>query len=223
MIGPYQREYVGSTNAFLKPPNQTPSAVSKTDTRAHEMDHSGVVSCKGNNNSSSSNKRRRLSREPMEDKESPATIRVDLGQNVTLVMASIFRGHCGIAMGLLESPAVDPNDATEKGITALHVAALKDRWRVVQRLVERGAHIDAVDDRGNTALHIAAKVGSRKALAALLGLGANHSVRDARGSTLLHLLVAPTLEQFATDYAPSSPISSSCSSSSASSSSFLKE
>jgi ankyrin repeat protein len=54
---------------------------------------------------------------------------------------------------------------------------------VVRLLLDRGAPIDAVDNRGRTALMIAAEAGDAAVVGALLDRGADQTVRDSQGKT----------------------------------------
>ena len=58
---------------------------------------------------------------------------------------------------------------------------------VIDLLLGRGAHIDAVDDRGRTALMTAAELGHAEVIGMLVGRGADRTVRDKSGKTALDL------------------------------------
>jgi uncharacterized protein len=58
---------------------------------------------------------------------------------------------------------------------------------VIALLLERGATIDAVDNRGRTALMIAAELGDAATVEALLKRGADAGKRDKQGKTALDL------------------------------------
>ncbi|MCG8339694.1 MAG: ankyrin repeat domain-containing protein [Cytophagales bacterium] len=69
--------------------------------------------------------------------------------------------------------------------TALHKAAYAGHTKAVELLVERGATIDAADNRGKTALHDAASEGHLEIVKLLVGKGANIEATDKRGKTAL--------------------------------------
>ena len=82
--------------------------------------------------------------------------------------------------------AVDAN-----GRTALHEAAQRGRWQVVQALLYHGARIDAPASDGSTALHLAIQEPwphheVPATIRALLEAGANVNARDTNGQTVLH-------------------------------------
>jgi cytohesin len=69
----------------------------------------------------------------------------------------------------------------------LHWAALKDKPRLVQQLLDQGQDVDDRDASGRTPLMVAAAFDSRQAAAILLANGADPSARDeANGDTALH-------------------------------------
>ena len=82
--------------------------------------------------------------------------------------------HIDIARLLLDSGA-DPNSRASDQSTPLHCAS-SCRWlEVVRLLLERGAAVDAVDDRGDTALQIALNYGHGEIARMLSGHAAEKS------------------------------------------------
>jgi hypothetical protein len=69
-----------------------------------------------------------------------------------------------------------------KGNTPLHDAVWWNE-RAVQFLVDRGAHVNAKNDRGRTALHIAVVLGKTKLVRVLLEHGAIPFIQDRDGRT----------------------------------------
>ncbi|MDP2897204.1 MAG: ankyrin repeat domain-containing protein [bacterium] len=73
------------------------------------------------------------------------------------------------------------------GQTALHLAAAKGRYDVVDLLVGFGANVNAAGNDGRTPLHVAAAAGDDAVVALLLLKGANAATRDKEGKTPLDL------------------------------------
>ena len=66
-------------------------------------------------------------------------------------------------------------------------AGVRDVETVVNLLVDRGATLDAVDNRGRTALMIAAEDGHASLVDLLLTRGADPKLRDREGRSALDL------------------------------------
>lgn len=124
---------------------------------------------------------------------------------------AIKEGSNKVARRLLAQPGIDVDRASARGETALMMAAINGRldwverlvargaavnrsgWtplhyaasgpdpRIVARLVELGAAIDARSPNGSTPLMLAAGYGDQRNAQALLGLGANPALRNGRG------------------------------------------
>lgn len=77
----------------------------------------------------------------------------------------------------------------EHGNTFLHIAAMYDATRIIERLLAAGCPVDAKDQNGATPLHVAALNGSAGAVKALLTAGAAPQDRDHKGKTPLHMTV----------------------------------
>ena len=96
-----------------------------------------------------------------------------------LVLASLDGG----------TPVDDPvqsleSGSAEWGSSALHLAAAAGRVGMAQLLLERGAAVNAVNERGATPLHRA--IGHPDVVALLIARGADVTARDQRGRTPLH-------------------------------------
>ena len=87
--------------------------------------------------------------------------------NKTLLMA-VKNGSYKQIKALLWLGA-DPSAASERGMTALMIAAERKRSAVTDLLLERGADTKAVGPQGNTALHLAAEKGYAEIVGAILG------------------------------------------------------
>lgn len=97
------------------------------------------------------------------------------------------RGYFEVVDQLIEA-GVDPARRYGNDLTLLMWAAghsndtpRKDGAETVRRLLDRGAPIDAVDNRGWSALMIAAERGHREIAALLLERGADPALRDKQG------------------------------------------
>ena len=73
----------------------------------------------------------------------------------------------------------------KKGMGRLHVVAWLGRTEMVEMLLEKGADIEARDERYNTPLHLAALQGRMEMVQLLLEKGADHTAGDGRGETAL--------------------------------------
>jgi ankyrin repeat protein len=102
-------------------------------------------------------------------------------------------GYTGIVSRLLAA-GVDPNVPYGNDLTVLMWAAghddaagVLDVAESVNLLLDRGARIDAADNRGRTALMIAAELGHSTAVDLLIRRGADRSLTDKAGKTALDL------------------------------------
>ena len=83
----------------------------------------------------------------------------------------------------VRNPIVNALDS--KGATALHYAALRGRYTVVQMLIENGAMLDVQDHLGNTPLHYAAFSNHISTVCLLCDFGANLKLVNKDGLTPL--------------------------------------
>lgn len=106
---------------------------------------------------------------------------------------------------LLQKKYINVNDRFFKfQWSALHIAAMENRVKVIQLLIDHGAHINGRDKAGYTAMHSAVNEGSVEALKCLVRNGANISALNDLGVTPLQL--ASILEEKeAFDYLNSLP------------------
>jgi ankyrin repeat protein len=86
----------------------------------------------------------------------------------------------------------DSNAQDELGLTALHLAARKGRFRVIQPLLGAGVAVDVLDRERRTPLHHAATEGHVPVLKELLKgpQVADVNARDSLGQTSLHRAVS---------------------------------
>ncbi|GAQ90528.1 hypothetical protein KFL_006520040 [Klebsormidium nitens] len=87
---------------------------------------------------------------------------------------------------VLRGRGADVNGKDDKGLTALHRAAMAGRSAVCNVLLGRGADVNAKDGEGKTALFRAAMGGKSAACNVLLGRGADVNATDDKGLTALH-------------------------------------
>jgi len=108
-----------------------------------------------------------------------------------LVLAARDQDGATVQALLAAHPAVDVNQHTADGTTALHWAVHHGDTALVTRLLAAGAHANAVNDYGATPMSEAAIRGDVKLLRALLAAGADVESANADGQTAL-MIVART-------------------------------
>ena len=102
-----------------------------------------------------------------------------------------------VFQGLLEALEFCSVESMEvfnnKGMTAVHLAALRGNDLLLQRMIEKGVDVnmttDAPAERGNTPLHLACMYQNPKAAKVLLAAGADDSLYNTAGETPAHCLV----------------------------------
>lgn len=95
-------------------------------------------------------------------------------------------GHVDLLREVIEH-RVNLNSTSDKGTTALHLAAFFNHAAAIDALVEAGANIKAKDN-GSTPLHVAATNRSPAAVLALLKHGASINQQNTAGNPPLHRL-----------------------------------
>lgn len=94
--------------------------------------------------------------------------------------------HCKEQMvKLFLEHGANPSPSDSRGITPLHICALKKSPEIAKILVQAGADTTAVDTDGATALHMAAAVGSNEVILVLLAAGSEVNAQTERGETPL--------------------------------------
>lgn len=97
-------------------------------------------------------------------------------------------GHLKCCQILLEVRGIDKESQNDRGRTALHTAALKDRVAIVRALIRKGANVNVEDNDRRTPLHLAAEAGRFKAVEVLCGAkDIKLDLSDLQGRTALHL------------------------------------
>jgi ankyrin repeat protein len=102
----------------------------------------------------------------------------------TALLDAARNGDHAQAVGLLAERA-DPNQAESDGTTPLHWAVHHDDAVLVERLLDAGANVAAVNDYGATPMSEAAVAANPAVLAALLEAGADVDSPNADGQTAL--------------------------------------
>jgi ankyrin repeat protein len=117
----------------------------------------------------------------------------------TAIVYAAARGFVPIVESLLAG-GVDVNARYGNDLTVLMWASghandvpEDDGLRLVQLLLERGAHIDDVDDRGRSALMDAAELDHGAIAEWLVARGAKRDLRDKDGKTAADLALSPRL------------------------------
>ena len=99
-------------------------------------------------------------------------------------IAVINNDDPGVVALLLDHGAVIAEGEWPEGVTGLHFALSANNLGVAQVFLDRGADIEARDNKGRTPLHYARTM---EALLFLLARGADWRATDYRGYTLLHV------------------------------------
>lgn len=110
------------------------------------------------------------------------------GRQNQRLMEAIERNQPAEVAALLRG-GVDPNSANDERVSALMLASYHGSLPLVETLLQKGAHIDARDEREQTALILG--VGHPEIVKLLLAHGANPNARDFYNKTpLVHLFEA---------------------------------
>ncbi|AUL99847.1 hypothetical protein B4966_06530 [Rhodocyclaceae bacterium] len=95
------------------------------------------------------------------------------------LMLAVLKGHEAVVDLLLEAGAPLEHD----GWAPLHYAAFEGRLSILDKLLARGAAIDALTPNRATALMLAARNGHIQVVRRLLGAGADPALKNDRGLT----------------------------------------
>lgn len=91
--------------------------------------------------------------------------------------------------------ALDMRDMLGTGITPLHWAAANGNKKILGKLVEVGADVEAQDKEKRRPLHLASFNGHTEVVKILIGLGAEKIARDSIGMTPLHYAIRNKQEE----------------------------
>lgn len=112
-----------------------------------------------------------------------------LSRGLTLdIFEAVSLGEREITAELLREDGSRVHSFSPDGYTPLHLACFFDHEKMVARLIERGADVDAVARNSMRVrpLHSAAAGSSRRSVLLLLDAGADPNARQAGGWTALH-------------------------------------
>lgn len=104
---------------------------------------------------------------------------------ITLLRAA--QDNSGLLLRSLLDLGADVRSASDKGITALHIAAKQGNLESVELLLRKGADIDARDTDGNSVLHHAASSGHLPVVHRLAEESHCMTAANKKGHTALHL------------------------------------
>ncbi|XP_072180508.1 uncharacterized protein [Diadema setosum] len=93
-----------------------------------------------------------------------------------------------IACYLIQKGA-DVNEASEDGMTPLHIAIQKGDLELFTCLVDNGADADAAAVDGDTPLHTAARAGNLQVVTSLVNKAADVNATNGRGQSPLHVAI----------------------------------
>lgn len=103
------------------------------------------------------------------------------------IIGAARRGDSHAVHKLLELDPASAEQVDDDGYTALHWAAIRAHWRIVEELVTAGAPVDAIGADGGTPLHWACHHDRPDMIALLLEAGADPEIANLWGRTPLHV------------------------------------
>lgn len=111
----------------------------------------------------------------------------------TALHIALEEQQTSLALTLIESlqqRGIHPDALVDNaGNTPLHLAAQKDMYSVIEKLIKRGADIDRPNADGNTPLHLASEKHNLSAVNLLVGAGAKTLVPNKAGETALDIVM----------------------------------
>ena len=117
--------------------------------------------------------------------ERGADVNAKDNQEYTAFNHAIQARYDEVAEVLLNHPKFDPNARGLNGVPPLMSYVWRDHKEAVQKLLDRGADVNAQDYDGDTALHGAAQSGNVEIIDMLLAKGANLNTKNKVGGTPL--------------------------------------
>jgi ankyrin repeat protein len=114
-----------------------------------------------------------------------ADVNVKDKRGYTALFHAIEAMYDDVAFVLLNQPNLDPNTRGLNAVTPLMSYVWRDRKDAVQKLLERGADVNAQDTDGDAPLHGVAQSDNVEILDMLLGKGANPNIKNRQGGTPL--------------------------------------
>jgi len=114
-----------------------------------------------------------------------ADVNVKDNLSYTALFHAIEAMYDEVALVLMSQPTLDPNARGKNGTTALINYVWRVRKDAVEKLLERGADVNAQDADGDAPLHGAAQMGDMEILNLLLDKGADPNIKNRLGGTPL--------------------------------------
>ena len=114
-----------------------------------------------------------------------ADVNVKDKKGYTALFHAIEAMYDDVALVLLSQPTLDPNARGKNGATALISYVWRTRRDAVEKLLERGADVNAQDADGDAPLHGAAQIGDVEIINLLLDKGADPNLKNRLGGTPL--------------------------------------
>ena len=108
-------------------------------------------------------------------------------KSITPLHIAAHNGNTETVKELLGADGIEVNEKTNKGSTALHLAANGGHLDIVRLLLAAGVENNEKDHDGRTALHLAANGGHSDTVKLLLAAGVDNNEKDYGGRTALHL------------------------------------
>ena len=114
-----------------------------------------------------------------------ADVNVKDKRGYTALFHAIEAMYDDVALVLISHPGLDPNARGKNGTTALINYVWRTRRDAVEKLLARGADVNAQDADGDAPLHGAAQYGDVEILNLLLDKGADPNIKNRLGGTPL--------------------------------------
>eukprot|EP00919_Chromeraceae_sp_WS-2016_P053877 GHVR01127952.1.p1 GENE.GHVR01127952.1~~GHVR01127952.1.p1 ORF type:complete len:566 (+),score=112.35 GHVR01127952.1:53-1699(+) len=106
--------------------------------------------------------------------------------NVSPLVASVYNGHMDVIECLIDKANVNLKDCDDNS-TALHVAAIRQRTDIIERLIHCGARVNDTMIYGVSALHLSSQKGDVKSIQVLIKHNADLNSTDSDGTNALYL------------------------------------